>query len=90
MQIFTFRTQLTNPFASPDSFRNLGCIFGSITKNWGWELEHAFFPRAILDIDLSISIKEDHHGVDCLIGLLGYGIHFVIYNRSHYKNSENE
>ena len=90
MQIFTFRTQLTNPFASPDSFRNLGGVFGSLTKNWGWELEHGFYPRALLDIDINISVHEDHHGLDFTIGLLGYGIHFIIYNRNHYEHNTKE
>lgn len=85
MKIFSLRTQLTNPFASPDSFKNLGGLYGSFTKNWGWELEHGWYPRALLDIDFSIGIQEDHQGIDFTIGLLGYGIHAVIYDRRHYE-----
>lgn len=88
MKLFELRIQITNPFASPDSFKNLGNIFGSITKNWGWELEHGWYPRALLDIDISLSTKEDHSGFDSTAGLLGYGIHFVIYNKNHYEDKE--
>ena len=83
MKLINLRAQITNPFA-PDYFKNLGCIFGSINSNWGWELEHTFYWPALFDIEFIISYQEDHYGIEFTVGLLGYGIHFRIYNRNHY------
>ena len=83
MKLFELRAQLTNPFV-PDYFRNLGCRYGKIGQFWAWELEHCFYPRALVDIDISITAKEDHQGVEFTVGVLGYGVHFRIYDTRHY------
>jgi hypothetical protein len=86
MKLFELRAQLTNPFVT-DYFKNLGSIWGSIGQSWAWELEHCFYPRALVDIDISVKVKEDHQGVDFTAGVLGYGIHFHIYDTRHYNGS---
>jgi hypothetical protein len=85
MKLFELRAQLTNPVA-PDYFRNLGSIYGKISQYWAWELEHTFYPKALLDIDVSAKIKEDHQGFEITLGVLGYGVHFVIYDTRHYND----
>ena len=85
MKLFEFRAQLTNPFAS-DYFKNLGATYGKIMQHWAWELEHTFYPRALLDIDISVRFQEDHQGFDFTVGVLGYGVHFTIYDTRHYGN----
>lgn len=86
MKLFELRAQLTNPFV-PDYFKNLGARYGKIGQSWAWELEHCFYPRALVDIDISIRLREDHQGFDFTIGILGYGVHFTIYDTRHYELS---
>jgi hypothetical protein len=81
MKLFTLRAQLYTPW---DYFKNLGCISGRLTKNKAWELEHSYYSGALLDIDISIGRNEDHAGLEIGLGLLGYGIHFKIYDTRHW------
>jgi hypothetical protein len=67
-----------------DYFKNLGCISGRLTKKLAWELEHSYYSGSLLDIDIELSRDEDHAGFDLTVGLLGYGIHFRIYDTRHY------
>lgn len=87
MKLVEFRAQLTNPFA-PDYFKNLGCIFGRIGQNWAWELEHTFYSLLLIDIDINVAINEDHQGIDFTVGVLGYGIHFKVYDTRHYERQD--
>lgn len=89
MKLINLRFQLSNPF-DWDYFRNLGSIHGSITKHTHWELQHSFYGNSLLDIDFHISTKEDHAGVSLDIGLLGYGIHFQIYDSRHWNYETNK
>jgi hypothetical protein len=81
MKLVTLRTQISLPF---DYFKNLGCISGRLTKNLAWELEHSYYSGSLLDIDIELSRDEDHAGFDLTVGLLGYGIHFRIFDTRHY------
>ena len=85
MKLFALCAQLNNPFVPGDYFKNLGSIWGKIGKHWAWELEHAFYPYALIDIDINVTMHEDHQGIDFLVGVLGYGIHFTIYDTRHYN-----
>jgi len=88
MKLVNLRCQLSNP-CDWDFFRNLGSVHGSITKHKHWELEHTFYGNSLLDIDFAISTKEDHAGLDIVLGLLGYGIHFTVYDHRHWNNETN-
>lgn len=85
MKLFELRVQVTNPFVSDNHFRNLGNRWGRIGQSWAWELEHCWYPRALVDVDVGIKLKEDHQGFDATVGMLGYGIHFHIYDTRHYE-----
>jgi len=85
MKLFELRAQLTNPFVL-DVFKPLGTIFGPIGQHWAWELEHSFYPRALIDIDVTVSIREDHQGLKLTVGLLGYGVHLTVYDCRHYES----
>lgn len=82
MKLFEFRAQLTNPFVS-DVFRPLGAVWGRIGRFWAWELEHNFYSRLLVDIDITVSFREDHQGLSLAVGLLGYGILLTIYDTRH-------
>ena len=84
MKLLELRAQITNPF-NPDYFKNLGAVYGKIMQHWAWELEHTFYPRSLLDINIGITVKEDHQGFDFEFGILGYGVHFTVYDMRHYE-----
>ena len=86
MKLVTLRTQISLPF---DYFKILGCISGRLTKNLAWELEHSYYSGSLLDIDIELSRDEDHAGFDLTVGLLGYGIHFRIYDIRHWNYETN-
>ena len=86
MKIFSLRTQISLPF---DHFKNLGSISGSIHKHTAWELEHTYYNGSLFDIDVSWSIREDHAGFELCLGLLGYGVHFHIYDTRHWNYTTN-
>lgn len=88
MKLFHTRLELTNPW-SKDRFKNLGCIFGKISKNLAWELEHTFYDGTILDFSFTVSRQEDHAGLEIVLGLLTYGIHFKIYDTRHWDHENN-
>ncbi len=83
MKLLHTRLGLTNPW-SKDRFKNLGCVSGKISKNLAWELEHTFYDGTILDFDFTISRREDHAGLEIVLGILTYGIHFKIYDTRHW------
>ena len=83
MKLFELRAQLINPFVR-DAFWNLGNTWFTIGKHWILELEHCYYPRALLDMDISIRLREDHQGFDFTLGILGYGVHLHIYDMRHY------
>ena len=89
MNIFSFRLELTNPFDRWEFFKNLGCISGKLTKNKAWELEHSFMSTMLVDADITWSHKRDHAGLSVTIGLLGYGVHFHIYDTRHWDYNTN-
>lgn len=85
MKLFALRTQLSNPFDRWDYFKNLGCFYAKLGQHRAVELECTYYSPSLFDVDVSISIREDHAGVDFTIGLLGLGIHFRIYDRRHWN-----
>ncbi len=84
MNIIKLHLEILNPW-SKDRFKNLGCIHGPISKNKAWELEHTFFDGTLLDFSFNITAKEDHAGLEIVLGILTYGIHFRIYDTRHWN-----
>ncbi len=88
MKLINLRLGISNPWAK-DRFKNLGCVYGKITKHLAWELEHTFYDGTIVEIDFSISRQEDHAGLNINLGMLTYGIHFQIYDTRHWDYENN-
>jgi hypothetical protein len=86
MKLFNLQTQIYLPF---DHFKNLGCIHGLIGANKAWELEHTYYSGSLLDVDISLSVREHHAGFEITVGLFGYGIHFHIYDTRHWNYERN-
>ena len=85
MNIVNFRAELTNPFDRWDYFKNLGGKFGQVFGNKFWELEHSYYSPLLFDADVRWTHRTDHAGFEIGIGLLGYGIHFRIYDTRHWN-----
>ena len=86
--MINLRFELQNPWTR-DRFKNLGCVYGRIFKNKAWELEHTFYDGVIVDCEFKITTRGDHAGLNIMLGILGYGVHFSIYDTRHcdYENS---
>lgn len=85
--MINLRFELQNPW-SRDRFKNLGCIGRRISKNKAWELEHTFYDGLIADCDFKFTTKGDHAGLDLVLGLFGYAIHFRVYDTRHWNYEE--
>jgi hypothetical protein len=87
MKLFNLQTQIYLPF---DHFKNLGSVYGRIGANKAWELEHTYYSGSLLDVDISLSVREHHAGFEITVGLFGYGIHFRIYDTRHWSYERNK
>lgn len=87
--MINLRLELQNPWAK-DRFKNLGCVYGSISKHKAWELEHTFYDGLLVDIDFSFKRKCDHAGLNIVLGLFGYAVHFSIYDTRHWDYETND
>jgi len=86
--MINLRFELQNPWTQ-DRFKNLGCVHGRIIKNKAWELEHTFYDGLLVDCECKFTTKGDHAGLDLVLGLFGYAIHFRIYDTRHWNYDEN-
>ena len=85
MKLVNIRIELANPFGH-DTFKNLGCIHGRLTRHLHWELEHTYYAGQVVDINMEWTVREDHAGVRVVLGFMGYGVSFVIYDHRHWCN----
>ena len=80
--------EIRNPW-SRDRFKNLGCVFGKITKNMTWEIEHTYHDGMLVDLDFEFTTKQDHAGLHFSVGFLGYNFDFNFYDSRHWDNENN-
>jgi hypothetical protein len=85
MQILNMRIELANPFDRWDCFKNLGCLYGKLSSHLAWELEHSYYSPLLVDFELRWSTRTDHAGFELGIGVVGYGIHFRVYDIRHWN-----
>lgn len=90
MNIINLRFELTNLFDRWEFFKPLGCISGFLFWYKAWELEHSYMSSMLVDIDASLTTRKDHAGLSITVGLLGYGIHFSIYDTRHWNYDLNQ
>jgi hypothetical protein len=85
MNILNIRIELTNPWDRWDYFKDLGCIWGKLGRYSAWELQHTYYSPLLADCEFRWNRRTDHAGIEIGIGLLGYGIHFRIYDTRHWN-----
>ena len=59
-----------------DYFKNLGSIQGSLTKKLDWELDHHYYAKQLLEVQL-----QTQGTFRLTVGILGYSIDFAIYSK---------
>lgn len=90
MNIINLRFELTNLFDRWEFFKPLGSVSGLLFWHKAWELEHYYMSTMLVDLDISLTTRRDHAGLNITIGLLGYGIHFSIYDTRHWNYDLNQ
>jgi hypothetical protein len=86
--MINFRLEIAS-LCNWDYFRNLGCLHGRISKTKAWELEHTYYSKMLLDAEFKINTRGDHAGLQVVLGVLGYGIAFRIYDTRHWDYETN-
>ena len=59
-------------------FKPLGSLYGNISENWAWELDHHYYSGTLLELQLQ---TEGLFRIG--IGILGYCVDFSVYNKNH-------
>lgn len=83
--MINFRLEIASP-CNWEYFRSFGCLHGCIFKNMAWELEHNYYSGMLLDAEFKLTSRRDHAGLEVMLGVLGYGIAFRIYDTRHWNH----
>lgn len=79
-----FNINIRNPWWT-DRYANLWYKIGKTPlKNKYWEMQ-SIKTDNILRLEFSFTVREDHAGLNLEIGLLGYEIHFTLYDNRHWN-----
>ena len=71
-----------------DRFENLKCWVGdTFVKHKYWEVE-VIKNDNLLRIEFEVTTQQDHAGVNLELGLLGYEVHFTVYDNRHWNHEE--
>lgn len=89
MNILNICIELANPFDRWDYYDNLGSMHGSLFKHKFWELDHSYYSPMLVDCLVRWTRKQDHAGFEFSMGVLGYGVHFRIYDTRHWDDANN-
>jgi len=89
MNILNFRFELSNMLDRWEFFKPLGSLGGRLFWHKAWELEHSYMSTMLIDLDISITACRDHAGLNITVGLLGYGVHFSLYDTRHWDYKQN-
>lgn len=69
-------------------FENMHCRMGeTFIKHKYWEFE-ILKNDNLFRIEFEITTMQDHAGVNLELGLLGYELHFTIYDNRHWNAEE--
>ncbi len=84
-----FNFNLRNPWWS-DRFANIKCWHRPTPiQNKYFEVQ-IIQNDNILRLELSYTIRQDHAGLNLELGLLGYEIHFTLYDNRHWDYNNNK
>lgn len=71
-----------------ERFQSIKCWHGSTPfKHKYWEVQ-ILKNDNLLRFEFGFTIREDHAGANLELGLLGYEIHFTLYDNRHWNYEE--
>jgi hypothetical protein len=76
---------LRNPYSQ--QFKNLWSKMWGVNSHKYIELE-VYRDSSLLSINFSWTIRQSHAGLDIELGLLGYCVHFNLYDNRHWNYTE--
>lgn len=83
-----FNLNLQNPRWN-ERFKNIWWKAGETpVKNKFWEIQ-ILKNDNLLRLEVGFTVRQDHAGINLELGLLGYEIHFTIYDNRHWNYEEN-
>lgn len=86
--MITFDFNIRNPWSH--RFQNLWSRHGTLpVPHKHWELEILREP-VMVQLMLNVTHGQDHAGLELALGLLGYQIHFMIYDHRHWDHEKNQ
>lgn len=86
--MFNFRFSLTNPWWT--RFESIYSAHGKTpVKHKCWEVQ-VMKSDDLVAVDLRITTRSDHAGVDLWLGLLGYSINMLLYDNRHWNIEEKD
>jgi hypothetical protein len=78
-----FNVNIRNPYWW-QRFENIKCWAGNtFIKHKCWEVE-VIKNDNLFRIEFEFNVRQDHAGVNLELGLLGYEIHFTLYDSRHW------
>ncbi len=84
--MINLRFSVENPWW--DRFENIYAAHGAtLFKHKFWEVQ-VMKSDDIIAVDLRITTRQDHAGIDLWLGLLGYAINLQIYDHRHWNHEE--
>lgn len=74
---------IRNPYSQ--QFKNLWARSWYVAKHKYLELE-VYRDSSLLSFNFSWTIRQSHAGLDIELGVLGYCVHFNVYDNRHWNN----
>jgi hypothetical protein len=72
-----------------DRFENIYCCAGKTPiKHKFWEVQ-VLKSDDIATVDLRITTRCDHAGIDLWVGAFGYSVNLTLYDNRHWNHEEN-
>lgn len=83
--MISFSFNIRNPYSQ--QFKNLWNRIWYVRTHKYAELE-VYRDSSLLSVNFSWTIRQSHAGLDIELGLLGYCVHFNLYDNRHWNYEE--
>lgn len=80
--MINFNIRFKNPFS--DTWKILFFKSGLLGKNHAWEF-NVYRTSTIVSVDLNVTTRCDHAGLQTMFGLFGYDFEFHFYDTRHFE-----
>ena len=87
--MINFSFHIGNPWAK-SNFKNLWNKSVMLTKHKAAELEFVRHNYALFDFGVQVTGKQDHSGLTLEFALLGFCVHFNVYDVRHWDDENDD